>query len=48
MEVTEIGPIVPESAIGIVSIPGGKSDFDTTVRPVLVKVHTDKGITGHR
>jgi L-alanine-DL-glutamate epimerase-like enolase superfamily enzyme len=46
MEVTEIEPIVLESAIGTVSIPGGKSDFETTVRPVLVKVHTDEGITG--
>lgn len=46
MEVTEIEPIALESAIGTVSIPGGKSDFDTTVQPVLVKVHTDGGITG--
>lgn len=46
MEITEIEPIVLESAIGTVSIPGGKSDFETTVRPVLVKVHTDKGIVG--
>jgi len=46
MEVTEIEPIHLESAIGTVSIPGGKSDFDTTVRPVLVKIHTDSGITG--
>jgi len=46
MEVTKIEPIVLESAIGTVSIPGGKSDFETTVRPVLVKVHTDEGITG--
>lgn len=46
MEVTEVEPIVLESAIGTVSIPGGKSDFETTVRPVLVRIHTDEGITG--
>jgi len=46
MEIVEIEPIVLESSIGTVSIPGGKSEFDTTVRPVIAKVHTDEGITG--
>lgn len=46
MEVTDVESIVLESAIGTVSIPGGKTDFETTVQPVLVKVRTDEGITG--
>jgi len=46
MEITDVEPIVLESAVGIVSLPGGKADFDATVRPVLVRVHTDDGIVG--
>lgn len=46
MQIVDVEPIVLESAIGTVTIPGGKGEFDTTVRPVLVKVHTDSGITG--
>ncbi|MFB6150670.1 MAG: mandelate racemase/muconate lactonizing enzyme family protein [Haloarculaceae archaeon] len=46
MEITDVEPVVLESAVGTVSLPGGKADFDATVRPVLVRVHTDEGILG--
>ena len=46
MEVTEVEPIPLESAVGTVSLPGGNADFDATVRPVLVRVHTDEGVVG--
>ncbi|MFB6135909.1 MAG: mandelate racemase/muconate lactonizing enzyme family protein [Halobacteriaceae archaeon] len=46
MEITRLEPIVLESAVGTVSLPGGKADFDATVRPVLVRVHTDEGVVG--
>lgn len=46
MEVTEIESIPLESAVGTVSMQGGKAAFEATVRPVLVRVHTDEGITG--
>lgn len=46
MEITAVEPIVLESAVGTVSMPGGKAAFDATVRPVLVRVETDEGIVG--
>jgi L-alanine-DL-glutamate epimerase-like enolase superfamily enzyme len=46
MKITNVEPIVLESAVGAVSMPGGKADFDATVRPVLVRVETDAGIVG--
>ncbi|MFB6141192.1 MAG: mandelate racemase/muconate lactonizing enzyme family protein [Halosimplex sp.] len=46
MEITAVEPIVLESAVGTISLPGGKTDFDATVRPVLVRVETDEGIVG--
>jgi len=46
VEITEVEPIALESAIGTVAIPGGKSDFETTVSPILVRVHTDEGVWG--
>ena len=46
MNIETVEPIVLESAIGTVSMPGGKSAFDATVTPVVVRVHTDDGIVG--
>lgn len=46
MQIETVETVVLESAIGTVSMPGGKNSFDATVSPVLVKVHTDQGITG--
>lgn len=46
MIIERVEPIVLESAIGTVSMPGGKAAFDATVTPVVVKVHTDEGIVG--
>ena len=46
MRIEKVEPIVLESAIGSVSIPGGKDAFDATVTPVVAKVHTDAGIVG--
>jgi L-alanine-DL-glutamate epimerase-like enolase superfamily enzyme len=46
MKIEKIEPIVLESAIGTVSMPGGKSDFEATVTPVVAKVHTDEGLIG--
>lgn len=46
MKIEKIEPIVLESAIGTVSMPGGKSAFEATVTPVVAKVHTDEGILG--
>jgi L-alanine-DL-glutamate epimerase-like enolase superfamily enzyme len=46
VQITDVEPIVLESAIGTVSIPGGSTEFETTVSPVLVRVHTDEGIWG--
>lgn len=46
MLIEKIEPIVLESAIGTVSMPGGKAAFDATVTPVVAKVHTDEGIVG--
>lgn len=46
MEITEVEPIPLESAVGTVSMQGGKAAFEATVRPVLVRVHTDAGHIG--
>ena len=46
MEITDVEPIVLESAVDTVSLHGGRADFDATVRPVLVKIHTDSEIVG--
>ncbi|WP_276253080.1 mandelate racemase/muconate lactonizing enzyme family protein [Halomontanus rarus] len=46
MQIKKIEPIVLESAIDTVSLPGGKESFDATVTPVVAKVHTDEGIVG--
>lgn len=46
MEITDVESIPLESAVGTVSLPGGNAAFDATVRPVLVKVHTDEGFVG--
>ena len=46
MQIERIEPIVLESAIGTVSLPGGKESFDATVTPVVAKIHTDEGIIG--
>jgi L-alanine-DL-glutamate epimerase-like enolase superfamily enzyme len=46
MQIETIEPIVLESAIGTVSLPGGKAAFDATVTPVVAKVHTDEGVVG--
>lgn len=46
MQITDVEAIPLESAVGTVSLPGGNADFDATVRPVLVRVETDEGVTG--
>lgn len=46
MKIEKVEPIVLESAIGTVSMPGGKSAFEATVTPVVAKVHTDNGTVG--
>lgn len=46
MQIEQIEPIVLESAVGTVSMPGGKNVFDATVTPVVAKIHTDEGIIG--
>ena len=46
MEIQRIEPIVLESAVGTVSLPGGKADFDATVTPVVARVETTDGIVG--
>ena len=46
MQIEQVEPIVLESAIGTVSLPGGKNAFDATVTPVVARVHTDEGIVG--
>jgi L-alanine-DL-glutamate epimerase-like enolase superfamily enzyme len=46
MKIEKVEPIVLESAVGSVSLQGGKAAFDATVTPVVAKVHTDEGITG--
>lgn len=46
MKITDVDPVVLESAVGTVSLPGGTTDFDATVRPVLVRIETDEGIVG--
>ena len=46
MEIERVEPIVLESAIGTVSMQGGKAAFDATVTPVVARVHTNEGIVG--
>ena len=46
MHIADIEPIVLESSIGTVSLPGGKDTFDATVTPVVAKVITDDGRVG--
>jgi len=46
MRIERVEPIVLESAVGTVSLQGGKAAFDATVTPVVAKVHTDTGIVG--
>lgn len=46
MQIERIEPIVLESAVGTVSLPGGKDSFDATVTPVVARVHTDEGVVG--
>lgn len=46
MQIEKVVPIVLESAIGTVSMPGGKNVFEATVTPVVATVHTDEGIVG--
>lgn len=46
MEITTVEPIALESAVGTVSLQGGETAFDATVRPVLVRIETDTGIVG--
>jgi len=46
MQIEKVEPIVLESAIGTVSLPGGKNAFDATVTPVVTRVYTDEGIVG--
>ena len=46
MEIIDVEAIALESAIGSFSFAGGKSEFDATVRPVLVRIRTDDGTVG--
>jgi L-alanine-DL-glutamate epimerase-like enolase superfamily enzyme len=46
MQIERIEPIVLESAVGTVTMQGGKESFDATVTPVVARVHTDDGIVG--
>ncbi|MFC4440387.1 MULTISPECIES: mandelate racemase/muconate lactonizing enzyme family protein [Natrialbaceae] len=46
MQIEHVEPIVLESAIDTVALQSGRTSFDATVTPVVVKVHTDEGITG--
>lgn len=46
MRITQIEPLIFESAVGTVSLPGGKADFDATVTPVVARVHTDSDVVG--
>ncbi|QHS16682.1 mandelate racemase/muconate lactonizing enzyme family protein [haloarchaeon 3A1-DGR] len=46
MRIEKVEPIVLKSAIGTVSMPGGKSAFEATVTPVVAVVHTDDGTVG--
>lgn len=46
MEVTDVEAIVLESAIGSVPLVSGMVERPVTVRPVIVRVTTDEGITG--
>jgi L-alanine-DL-glutamate epimerase-like enolase superfamily enzyme len=46
MQIERIEPIVLKSAVGTVTIQGGKESFDATVTPVVARVHTDEGIVG--
>jgi len=46
MRIERVEPIVLESAVGTVSMQGGKAAFDATVTPVVAKVHTDADIVG--
>ena len=46
MEVTSVEPIRLERALGTITRRGGSVDQNITVTPVVVKIHTDEGITG--
>lgn len=46
VKIERIESIVLESAIGTVSLQGGKDSFDATVTPVVARVHTDTGVVG--
>lgn len=46
MRIEKVEPIVLASAIGTVSMPGGKNEFEATVTPVVATVYTDEGIVG--
>lgn len=46
MEIVNVESIPLRNAIGSVKIPGGKSDFETTVQPIVVRIHTDTEMVG--
>lgn len=46
MEITNVESIVLRSSVGKISMPGGYSEFDATVRPIVARIQTDEGITG--
>ena len=46
MRITDVEPVVLENAVGTISAPGGATDFEMTVRPILVRIHTDEGHVG--
>ena len=46
MQVAEVEALPLESAVGTVSLEGGHTSFEATVRPVLVRVRTEDGLVG--
>lgn len=46
MEITKVEPIRLERALDTITRRGGTSEQNITVTPVVVKIHTDEGITG--
>jgi L-alanine-DL-glutamate epimerase-like enolase superfamily enzyme len=46
MEITNVESIVLESAVGTLPMHGGMTEFQATARPIIVRIETDRGISG--
>lgn len=46
MEITDVESIELESAVGTLPMHGGMTEFDATAKPIVVRIHTDDGVTG--